>query len=259
MTSIHASVPANLKEAAREARCRGESPGTIYQDVEDRRPTLKAKAVSAPTIVMKSLPERRIRTTRPAPTLQDAVYAHEVSDEQEDEAIASKENDPALSPSVVPPPSPRRPTLAKRPLSDLPCPTEADIEPCISPSQQNVINNTASTPSGPASNALNQYPQLTERNSMTNFGVRLAKDAFDEHSNDARSSKDADRPSKRVCSDEAKENIADDTLSTSTPELSKPITTSVKTQVTGRKTSTTSSSGTGSVRSGKPRVGLRRL
>lgn len=282
MTSIHASIPVEMKAAALAARRRGEAPGSSSREEIDQRPTLKGKSASSSSVVMKKLPQRLIATHVPHPPR--TVSPEIESDEEEDEASASKENDSALSPQPIPMQSPRRPTLAKRPLSDLPCPSEDEIEgTCISPSEQNVSNNLPQS-LAEASTITVTRPgsQLSERDQLANAAVRNRKDASThgtttplQDTMDAAS----DRPAKRICSDEAKENAvaeysmprmtAEPSLSTSSSSSSSAPATiklndgiaKAKAQLPSgtRKASAPGSLGGGAVKRGKARVGLRRL
>lgn len=266
MTSIHAAIPSDLRNAVSAAKGRGEIPGTVIREDKDQRPSLKGKSVSSSSVVMKKLPQR-ITSTQSAPVRPLAAQNTDESAGEDDEISASKENDPMLSPLPVPTQSPRRPTLAKRPLSDLPCPTESECDsadsPCMSSSEQNIVNNIPlSIQTAPE--VSHQGSQLAERNEMVNFTGRGLKEAsmdglvviFD----DERASSDDSRPAKRVCSDEGKENVAD---GPSVQKPSRPLHISSmpsKPQFApARKASAPGSLGAGSVKTGKGRVGLRRL
>ncbi len=174
MTSIHAAIPSDLKDAVAEAKRRGEDAGTeIREDKEERRPTLR-KASASSTMVMKKRPQiarlgggrsestasvESVSSIRANPS-QTSLTARlsqlppvegEASDDENDEATANQENDPSLSPSPVSPfpPSPRKNILGKRPLSDLPPPVDPDVDDgedmCDSErtitSAQNIANN----------------------------------------------------------------------------------------------------------------------
>ena len=141
ITSIHARVPSNLKKAVIEARTRGEE---------------KQKAEI---------------TIYEAPDNSDT--------ENDDEASASKENDPSISPTTVTPPPivplRRNTTLGKRPLSDLPTPEEPPSEDesqpqsHLSASEQNIAANTTPNLSGSFSSLSfsNQLPTSNEVMSVT--------------------------------------------------------------------------------------------
>lgn len=120
MTSIHAPIPRNLKNAVMEAKRRGEEDGVNLQVEKEERPA-PSKAVSSSTsVVMKS--RVIVDTSRPS-----APQMHPVSDDDEQEDD-TKENDPLHSPLLPskPPSSPRK-VLGKRALSDVPVPTESDL------------------------------------------------------------------------------------------------------------------------------------
>ncbi|KAI9755588.1 MAG: hypothetical protein M1835_000806 [Candelina submexicana] len=178
MTSIHAAIPSDLKEAVMEAKRRGEEAGTeIIEEKEERRSTLR-KATPSSTMVMKKRPQiarlgggRTESTTsvdstsstraNPSQTSLTARLSQlppvdgEASDDEYNEATANQENDPSLSPSPVSPfpPSPRKNVLGKRPLSDLPPPVDPDANDGednndgerTTTSAQNIANNVNST------------------------------------------------------------------------------------------------------------------
>ena len=259
MTSIHASIPANLRDAAKDAKCRGELSENVYEDSVARRPRMSNKSASAPSAITRRLPER-LTVTRPVGQLQTALTDEDTSDAEDDEATASKENNPALSPQGVFHQSPRRPTLAKRPLSDLPCPTEAELRTAVSRSQQNVMNNAIHVqPRSSSPGESHHGSQLAERNYMINFTGRGMRDAEGDRSDGAAFSEEGSHPRKRVCSDETKENAAEPCR---TDILTKPSRLSSTSRVpsSARTASAASSASSGgSSRPGKTRIGLRRL
>ncbi|MCJ1312430.1 hypothetical protein MMC25_006104 [Agyrium rufum] len=126
MTSIHAGIPAAIKEAVVQVRRRGEEVEKKQNSREaiDLVPGTKRKLI---THAARPQP-RMITTNRPSHPNLDSD-----SEDEETPESASKENDPFLSPSSfnapsAPLPQRRRPLLGKRPLSDLPTPTESDLE-----------------------------------------------------------------------------------------------------------------------------------
>lgn len=263
MTSIHASIPAELRDVARAAERRGDESGTTMVGETAQRPTMKGKSTSTSSMVMKKLPQR-ITSTQSAPLPRQTTQEEESASEA-DEKAESKENDPMLSPSPVPMQVPRRPTLAKRPLSDLPIPVEPDDDsvdaPLLSPSEQNIVNNVSTTSSGESSR---KGPQLAERTTSFNFTGRglqdvgangLAAIPFE-----ASSIGDNARPAKRVCSEEGKENMSEGHRFVSLPERPLPVVSdTIKSSSSGpRKASAPGSLGVAGVK-GKSRIGLRRL
>ena len=272
MTSIHAPIPSSLQAAVAAARSRGEeSKPVTAKQASRKRPHL---ALEDPIIPPQAVPD------------------HD-TDPSDDEATASKENDPALSPSPVNPPipSPRRPQLPKRPLSDLPTPTETDsddeAEACagMTPSERNIAANTPNLSSIIARMAVSEpstaSTKLVERSRSFNFSMRDRDDSaagglmitpFEDHSagadaGEAQPEASYQPPTKRVCSGEEKENI------TEAAQLAKPALPAKLAAIAGpaakvaaagglRKVSSASGSsgGGGSARVvAKPRVGLRRL
>ncbi len=132
MTSIHARIPVHLHLAVDAARRRGE-------DKEEDPSSDPAKKDATPAALKtKSHPvslllQRRFPSTHPQPsalsTMRQPVDSqnHELSEDEEDHDPC-KENDPSQSPSPVieSPRSPRKNILGKRPLSELPTPTDPE-------------------------------------------------------------------------------------------------------------------------------------
>ncbi len=267
MTSIHASIPSDLKTAALAAKRRGEEPGnTVLEDTE-QRPAMKGKTTSSSSVVMKNL-SQRITSTQSAPLQLHLAQENEDSGSEDDETSGSKENDPMLSRSPVPTQMPRRPMLAKRPLSDLPILTERESHhfeaPCMRPSEQNVVNNVACMPATTLAEGSCKVFQLTERSQSVNFTGRglqdtdangLAAVPFEDQATDTTA-----RPTKRVCSEESKENISEGPDLGKLPERPSLMASgSSKAESTApRKASAPGPFGAGSVKA-KSRVGLRRL
>ena len=266
MTSIHASIPPDLKDAALIAKRRGEDPGTTVLEDTEQRPIMKAKSASSSTLIMKKLPQR-IMSSQSAPIPHRLNKSgDESSSEEEEEGSASKENDPMLSPSAVPAQNPRRPSLLKRPLSDLPTPTEPDSteESCLSPSDQNILNNSFPLAIDAISNESHKAHQQSQQNPIVHFtgcGLQNANpNGLAALPLQQRSFDDCARPTKRVCSDEAKENKSE-----KRPVERLPTRPAQSINGTGRATvsaprqaSVPGLLSTGSSK-GKARVGLRRL
>ncbi|PLB43775.1 hypothetical protein P170DRAFT_393722 [Aspergillus steynii IBT 23096] len=153
MTSIHAPVPADMKNAVSEAKLRGEDAGTVIPEQEDARLLRSRKNVKTQTLTMKKTTAPTITTPTPPTTSkpQPSPYQsdnQDTSDEEDDEnqfddtendspapifsddeenlSAASKENDPSLSPSPVKffSSSPRKNAFGKRPLSVLTVPVD---------------------------------------------------------------------------------------------------------------------------------------
>ena len=270
MTSIHAPIPTSLQDAVAAARSRGEEiKPVIAKQASRKRPHL---VLEEPIIPPQAAPDH------------DA-------DSSDDEATASKENDPALSPSPVNPPipSPRRPQLLKRPLSDLPTPTETDSdeeeEACVgmTSSERNIAANTPNLSSNIARMAVSEQSmpgtKLVERSRSFNFSARDRDEStttglmimpFEDQSADTNVGEEQEGtyqpPTKRVCSGEEKENIteaqqAKPTLPAKLAAITGP-TAKVATAGSLRKVSSASGSGGGAASTrvmAKPRVGLRRL
>jgi ubiquitin-conjugating enzyme E2 S len=188
MTSIHAPIPPNLKDAVTEAKLRGEEGGTTLEQKEGdpiiKRPRKQARTHTA---AMKKTArntgafERPLQSSHPSQSSSNPFVqtTPPVSDEamsdsdHDDPASASKENNPTLSPSPVyfPPPSPRKTALGKRPLSVLsiayPDDSDADMmlidsdndndTPAMTSNERNITANARSRTSSP----LRKTPKLS--------------------------------------------------------------------------------------------------
>lgn len=271
MTSIHATVPPNLKDAVLAAKRRGEAPGTTIKEETDQRPSMKPKTSSS-SVVMKRRPNIALRSI--ARSENHLTVTNKSMDEDlEDEASESKENDPSQSPSLVIAPSPRRPSLPKRPLSDLPTPTDPDFDDDdpsgLSPSERNIVNNTPhfSSPFAPTTEYSRQTLKLAERSRCVTFtsrglqdvgGIGLAIVSFD-----IKEDETEDTPvAKRQCSWEGKENIMERS------EVEKPTLPAIRSApVLGALGGASSFAGapklssvpSTSGKSTRPKIGLRRL
>ncbi|ODH47667.1 hypothetical protein GX48_06216 [Paracoccidioides brasiliensis] len=159
MTSIHAPIPKDMKDAVMEAKRRGDDSGTVIVEDEDLPVTISSRKAVATTsssaVIMKKLAvhkkpqsqeigklDIRIKTTpqnvSPLPSSLSSFSLHSSSrgqpvnddgSDDEDTGSSSKENDPSLShpPANVTPPSPRKSILGKRPLSVLSTPSEPEL------------------------------------------------------------------------------------------------------------------------------------
>ena len=252
MTSIHASIPSDFKDAASEAKRRGEKASTVNGEGAEQGPTMKGESASS----LSNVVTRKIAQLTPRSSHQ-ALEGEDLASDDED---ASKENDPLLSPSPDPAPSLRRPSSAKRPLSDLAIvEPEYDVTevPCLSPSEQNVMNNTNSLAGIATSDSSREGLQLAERS----LGVKLVRRGLQEARGNAVGSADFEgRPSKRICSDPDKENTLETCTNKNQAEKPLPaIGAATKVSMPASKKAFASSVlGTSSLK-GRPRVGLRRL
>ena len=247
------------------AKSRGEEPGAIAAENVERRRKLKNESMASSTVVMENLPHP-LSSTQLIPSPPQLAQERDPTRE-DDESSESKENDPMLSPSPVPALPQRRPTLAKRPLSDLPVPIEPPSDsghaPLLSPSEQNIANGSASTSSNTRAGSSRKGSQLAERNTSMNTNGRLQ----DVGSNDMATQPlqdqvagDDPRPSKRVCSEEGKENALEEHRYIRLPGWPLPVMNGMSREglSTPRKASAPGSTNVGGVK-GKSRVGLRRL
>jgi len=273
MTSIHGPIPAALRGPVEAAKRRGEGSGP--------------SPIGSKLLNNRKRPHLAIEPTPPALPDVDSD-----GNDFDDEASASKENDPSISPSPVNPPAPaaRRPTLQKRPLSDLPTPVESPTDDedeafaGMTSSERNVAANTPNLSSNIAcmsvSDRSDRPIKLAERGRSFNFAWRGKDDAgasglmitpFEDGSSQSsvvQLDVGMEQPAKkRVCSSdefEEKENITEarPALPTalSKPSSVGPAPAKSSTGAETRKVSSASgSTGSGSVRAAKPRVGLRRL
>ncbi|KAJ5767196.1 Ubiquitin-conjugating enzyme E2 [Penicillium nucicola] len=188
MASIHAPIPFNLKDAVNDAKLRGDDTTAViegHQEISLQRARRQRRTHTAAT-------KKPMRRTTPIDTLAHshpfAQGSQSMSDDEntdgENEANASKENDPSLSPSPVnlAPPSPRKTALGKRPLSVLSIPypeDEADMmlvdqdsdtdSPTLSSNEQNITANLRSRTSSP----LRKTPKLSLLSRGINASGRL--------------------------------------------------------------------------------------
>ena len=215
MTSIHARIPPDLKEAVEAAKRRGEEAGSEGKVDSEARPVMARKPASMSGVIMKKPAHLRLaQTNSTSRAISAPIPKPQSTDESSEDEIENDENDPSLSPSPVsiPTTSPRRPASEKRPLSDLPTPSEPD-EP--SPSEKNIAANTPffPLPSGSPSEQQQEVFKLAERRRSVNFtSPRSQQDSntsIIRPFEDARNEDDVDRPKKRVCSAEGKENCGE--------------------------------------------------
>ncbi|OAX83698.1 hypothetical protein ACJ72_01933 [Emergomyces africanus] len=152
MTSIHAPIPKDMKDAVMEAKRRGDESGTVIAEDEDRPATLSSRKTTTtstfPTVVMKKPAAQKnpknqrmakldirvrevsmLSTSQSSGLSRDRQPSNEDDSDTEDTGSASKENDPSLSPSpvTITPPSSQKSVLGKRPLAVLASPSEPDM------------------------------------------------------------------------------------------------------------------------------------
>lgn len=293
MTSIHASIPSELKEAVLAAKRRGEEAGTEVREDTDSKRVPTRKVTTSSQVVMKQRPQlpdfcsKRSESGSNVSSAQSAtmqslpndhsseqVEGTEAPDDDNDETTAAKENDPSLSPSPVSQafPSPRRNTLGKRPLSDLPTPIDPDADEdednVLSPSERNIANNAPYFPSDqrhistPGSRP-RKSPKLAERSKAVNSSGRLRDDIAPAPIITPFEDADTDVPHKECVSlDEGKENVTEGNAWKGKSAVVKKSLSSAapaKPAAAGRKVSAASTSSAGSGKNAKPRIGLRRL
>ena len=281
MTSIHARIPLELKDLVEAAKQRGEEAGTVRKDNIDARPPMARKPASTSGVIMKKAPQLTVAQSSESTTrsISAPVPRPQPADELSDVEIENDENDPSLSPSLVtiPAASPRRPPHTKRPLSDLPTPVDPDSDnapaSALSPSEQNIAANAPFFP--PSISPLSAETQdqeqeeevlkLAERRRSVNFTsprsqqdsnatiIRPFEDAEEK-------GEDEERPKKRVCSAEGKENCGENIVEppVSAAEPSRPANSSNTVAPKPVITSTTARKASAATRA-KARIGLRRL
>ena len=262
MTSIHARIPSNLRQAVDAARRRGEE-GEQEQEHDDKSSIAVDKGISASAQRIKSRPvsallRRKIPSARPPPlpltTDSAADKNNELSDDEEDHDPC-KENDPSQSPSPVveSPRSPRKNVLGKRPLSELPTPT--DPEASMTESQTNIaVNQDTQASETLFSGPLKKSPRLAVATPGTNNFGRLRKDIAEDFCDNSLTA-----TIKAPNAEEEKENCEqkDDQGS---PEMTKiPIRGSSSDIAPVRPTLRKVSNMGSSKAKAQPRVGIRRL
>ena len=202
MTSIHARIPLELKDQVMKARFRGETEHMMNATGTDKRPKFNRKGASASMVIMKKSTGLTSlvfnASKRSATTSSEHPRGHtnfkEIHQDTEDSESDSKENDPSQSPSIVMPP--RRPGFAKRPLSDLPAPSEAEVgDGNLSPSEQNIAANCEEVTLTNSS----VYP-VSQGSQVLVEGSHYLNRSYFERQGDS-------PPAKRICSDEIEENI----------------------------------------------------
>ena len=227
MTSIHARIPPELKDLVEAAKQRGEEAGTMRKDNVEARPSMARKPASTSGVIMKKAPKLTVaQSDSGARSISAPVPRPQPADESSDVEVENDENDPSLSPSpvTIPAASPRRPAHMKRPLSDLPTPVEPDSDDAsgstLSPSEQNIAANapflppTVSSLSAEAKEHEQEVIKLAERRRSVNFVSPRSQQ--DSNTTTTRPFEDTEqkgegeeRPKKRVCSAEGKENCGE--------------------------------------------------
>ena len=263
MTSIHASIPSEMKYEVVAAKRRGETAVTaIGQDAEQSTTMNGKSASSLSSVIKRKLPEPIISVQSRPSNPHEALEGEGPASEDEDDKSASKENDPSLSLSPVIAPSPRRPALPKRPLSDLPIEEpEYDVTdaPCLGSSAQNVVNNIDPITGISASDSSRKGFQSAGRSQSVNLTSR----GLQETRGNGMGSVDSEgRPTKRICSDPGKENTLENCENCDAGKfVEKPspaVSAATKIEMPVSRNASASSSGTSKLK-GRSRVGLRRL
>lgn len=295
MTSIHAPVPTDLKSAAAEAKTKGEDVGTTIPEQEEPRLLRSRKGTRVQSVTMKKNTRKNgerasSRSQRQSNSPETENLAEEQQsefhydadsiiseDESENLSNASKENDPALSPSPVKfaPPSPRKNALGKRPLSVLTLPLDTDpfaMDPDdsdlegMTASEKNIAaNNYGGSPERDPS-PQRKSPKLSVRSKGVNSSGRIREEVkiFE----DAPEPLDLDR----CHSGDGKENhgslagpkglglASRKALPTCPPtSLAPPSTSAPSSSKTSKAVSGTRKVSGSNMKKAKPRIGIRRL
>ena len=207
MTSIHARIPATLRQAVAAAKRRGEEDCSDSTAEEMRSSSVtRVNSRPNPTPLRKTLPTYRSRPSPLLLTQGSAASEDPALSDDEEKHDPAKENDPSQSPSLVVqiPRSPRKNVLGKRPLSELPTPT--DPEDGMTESEKNVAVNQVGQPalvnaSGPAKKS----PKLAVSAAGANASGRLREDASDGQESMSTRTKTITPPA-----DDEKENTKED-------------------------------------------------
>lgn len=143
MSSIHAPIPKDLRDAVMDAKRRGDEMDNTIQEDQHRIFSGPKKQLTTSSVIMKRpvqqpaddsrrIDELNIRMKQNSQGKSTTSSQRETDDMPDDEENAennSKENNPSLSPSPVIPPAlvPRKSVLGKRPLSVLASPEEPEM------------------------------------------------------------------------------------------------------------------------------------
>ena len=185
MTSIHARIPAHLRHAVDDARRRGEEEDRSNDRAEKEATlaALKVKSHPAPLLLQRRLPSTHPQPSALSPMRQpvDSENYELSEDEDEEEHDPCKENDPSQSPSPVieSPRSPRKNVLGKRPLSELPTPT--DLEECMTESEKNIaVNQDSQSCAASSFGPPKKSPRLAVTLAVANISNRMREGTVDE-------------------------------------------------------------------------------
>ncbi|KZF26481.1 UBC-like protein [Xylona heveae TC161] len=281
MTSIHAPVPRHLKTAVLEAKGRGEEAGMEIKEDKAEQKGAGRRSASGKVMMKKrpqaataqlgqgtvtSAPDISERERPGQPLSLNQIDEHDSSDE-DDEASASKENNPSLSPSPVAfcPPSPRKHVLGKRPLSDLPTPIDPEEYGLNENIESNNIElsstdecNANAMQANPSADGPRKSPKLVMRSKGINASGRIRNDLAE--GKEAAITLTAEGPSHEPIAifDESKENAVNPAVTAQT--TCNPDKKSAKLLLHPAKPAANRKvSGASTGKGAKPRVGLRRL
>ena len=208
MTSIHARIPLEFRKDVLAAKSRGETDGTFAEVDADQRPGVKGKSpTSSSSVVMKKQPERVFGTQSAPSNRHQAMECQGPAGEDEDDTSASKENHFLQSVCPGPASSSQRPSVTKRPLSEVVQWGHAAIDvPCLGISEQDVVTNAHPLECIAFSDSSRRGSHLLEKctdDDMTPRGLQ------GRGGNGVGSASFEERPTKRVCSNSGKDNLID--------------------------------------------------
>ena len=206
MTSIHARIPLEFSKDVLAAKRRGETDGTFTEVDADQRPGAKGKSpTSSSSVVMKNQPEHTSRTQLAPSNRHQAIGCQGSAGENEDDTSASKENHFVQSLCPGPAPSSQRPSVTKRPLSEVVGWGHVAIDvPCLGPSEQNIVNNAHPSECIALSDSSRRGSHLSEQ--CKGVGM-IAPGLQETGGNGLGSASFEGRPTKRVCSNSGKDNL----------------------------------------------------
>ena len=189
MTSIHAPIPKDLRNAVIEATRRGEEGSSVSRPDKEDRPVTSRSSSKTSAVIMKkkALPNVEVGARgQHGQSSAQKTFPGEAS-ERDDEEDEAKENDPSQFPTPLlrGPPSPQKNFFGKRPLSELPTPVDPEasdpldsvIESGMTASEKNISANTNRQISRDASEGpLNKSPKLVDSAQGVNACGRIRQD-----------------------------------------------------------------------------------
>ena len=206
MTSIHARIPLEFRKHVLAAKRQGETEGIFTEVDADQRPGAKGKSsTSSSRVAMQNQPEHATRTQSALSNRHQAIECQDSGGEDEEDTSASKENHFLQSLCPGPAPSSQRPSVTKRPLSEVVEWGQSAIDvPCLGPSEQNIVNNAHPSECIALSDSSRRGSHLSEQSKGVGM---IARDLQATGGNGVGSASFEGRPTKRVCSNSGKDNM----------------------------------------------------